>query len=263
MKVILFCIFGFCIIACTSEKTLLKGNTVYTYNAAPVGGSATYTSYKVIARKKVKIVDNGNYLIIQGDPSGDASHFAAGPQTVYPANSITAWKTASLGNAYFSESTAGASQVLWYRDGKFVLQTASIPVKIRSIYKDPTNVDNYPSQVETGFNIGFLTGYKFTWNRFRSTNNFLGLPTDKYSITLGGLFSVGGTDLNTNTTRPKIVIPRKTAMVSYGTAIVFGFQSFNFGYAIGWDQGIGSSAESWIYKGKLWNGVILSLDLIK
>jgi hypothetical protein len=52
-------------------------------------------------------------------------------------------------------------------------------------------------------------------------------------------------------------------MISIGEAIVFGFNNINLGYAFGWDNATGPSASSWIYKGKMWHGIILSLDLIK
>ncbi|MEJ1938069.1 hypothetical protein WDZ92_48365, partial [Nostoc sp. NIES-2111] len=146
---------------------------------------------------------------------------------------------------------------------KFVLQTATIPLKIRSQINNAAYLDSFPSQVETGISIGFLVGNKITWNRYRTSANIFGQKTDKYSVTGGLLLSLGGTDLSTTTTRPKIQIPRKAPTISYGGSIVLGINSINIGWAFGWDNPMGKNASTWVYKGKMWNGVIVSLDLIK
>lgn len=263
-------IFVFILVAlfasCTTEKKLLKGNEVYTYGlgAAPAAPVPAYTKYKVIAPKKVKIVDNGTYLIIKDDPSTDPAHYTKVNTVAFTTASIPSWKDENIGLAYFSESADNnAKSMLWYSDCKFVLQTAAIPLKIRSAVRNHAYLDSFPSQVETGFNVGFLVGGKKTWNRFRTSTNIFGQTTDKFSVTGGFLLSTGGVDLSATSTRPKIEFPRKTAMISYGGAIVFGFNSLNFGYAVGWDQAVGRKANSWLYKGKLWNGIIISIDLIK
>lgn len=254
-------------IGCSPQKKLLKGDTIYVYDPGSAAAGTpvqTYTRYTVTAPKKVKVIDNGTYLIIQDNPVSDLLHYQPSVPVPYPVSGITPWKVASQGLAYFTESgDAGASRFLWYQDGKVVLQSATIPIKIRSSINNQNYLDSFPSQVETGFNVGFLSGYRFSWNKYRGNANIFGQTTDKYSITVGGIFSLGATDLSATTTRPKIVFPRKTAMISYGLTTVVGINSINLGYAFGWDQAVGPKSSTWLFKGKLWNGIILSFDLIK
>lgn len=267
MKLILFALLAFTFVSsCSTQKKLLKDQEVYSYSLGsnPAGPTPTYTKYKIISPKKVKIVDNGTYLIIKDDPTIDSIHYMNIGSALFTSASIPSWKDENIGFCYFSESADNAARTsLWYHDGRFVLQTATIPLKIRSAINNPLYKDSFPSQVESGFNVGFLIGGKTTWNRFRSSVNIFGQTTDKYSITGGFLISTGAVDLSATTTRPKIEFPRKSAMISYGGAIVFGINSINLGYALGWDQAIGPKASTWLYKGKLWNGIIISIDLIK
>ena len=253
--------------SCTTQKTLLRNQQVYSYSLGndPRSPQPAYTKYEVIRPKKVTVVDNGTYLIIQDNPAADNYHYRPmGGTVAITSPNIPSWKDENIGNAYFSESTdLGARSSFWYADGKFVLQTASIPLKIRSAIKDPVYKDSFPSQVETGVNIGFLIGGKKTWNRYRTSANLFGQRTDKYSLTGGLLLSTGGVDLSATTTRPKIEFGRKALVISYGGAIVLGLNSINLGYAFGWDKPIGSKGSTWLYNGRLWNGIIVSLDLIK
>lgn len=266
MRILLFLICGLCLVGCSSKKILCKGNTVYTYSTGNVGGSPTdnYQAYKVKKKKEVEITDNGSYLVIKDNPASDTSSYTPTTSGAIDVKDQAAWKRELGTKAYFAEgSNAAGRKSLWYRDDKFVLQTASIPIKIRSKITTPVYKDSFPSQVETGFNIGFLIGGKRTWNRYRTSANIFGQKTDKYSITGGLILSAGAVDLGTATTRPKIEFPRKAAMVSYGGSVVFGINSVNIGYAFGWDDPFGPNASTWLYKGKMWNGIIISLDLIK
>lgn len=268
MKKIIYTLCCFYFASCAKNKVLLKNNIVYTYSTESTpNGSAkdVYTPYRVIKSKKdVEITDNGSYLLIKGDPSSDKEHYVDLKSADIPLKNMTSWKRELGSKSYFAEASHDTKKVsLWYRDEKFVLQTATIPVKIRSAVREPAYKDSFPSQVETGVNVGFLIGGKQTWNRYRTSANILGQKTDKYSITGGVLLSAGSVDLSTSTTRPKIEFPRKAAMMSYGGAIVLGLNSVNLGYAFGWDKPFGVGASNWIYKGKMWSGIIVSLDLIK
>lgn len=272
MKNIIYGVFLLCIVGCSTKKVLMKGNVIYTFNTKVTEEGSTenvYTPHSVDTKvKDVEIVDNGSYLIIKVDPVA-AEQNANSPYSECTAGSVndanlTTWKRESIGKAYFAESSdPNGKQSLWYRDDKFVFQTASILLKIRSRISNQTYLDSFPSQVETGVNVGFLVGGKRTWNRYRTSANILGHKTDKYSLTGGAILSVGAADLSATTTRPKIVFPKKMPMVSYGAAIVVGINSINLGYAIGFDQPIGQKASTWIYEGRLWNGIIISIDLIK
>jgi len=255
------------LISCSTKKVLLKNNIVYTYSTTTSGDGTPidqYTPYSVIKPKKVKITDNGDYLVINDDPASDKKHYSAGSSKPISPNEKATWKRELGKKAYFDEKTADKNRKsLWYRDNKIVLQTATIPLKIRSQINNSAYLDSFPSQVETGVSIGFLIGNKVTWNRYRTSANIFGQKTDKYSVTGGLLLSLGGTDLSTTTTRPKIQIPRKAPTLSYGGSIVLGVNSINIGWAFGWDSPMGKNASTWVYNGKMWNGVIISLDLIK
>lgn len=267
MKFLLIAICSLLIISCEPTKFVQKNTFVYKYKlGTSLAGSPvdSFYRYKVQKEKEVEITDNGNYLVIKDDPATDLSAYKLIGSGTISKSEMPVWKT-ELGNkSYFNEgSDNNGRKSFWYRDRKFVLQPATIPVKIRSSVREPAYKDSFPSQVETGVNVGFLIGGKQTWNRYRTSSNILGQKTDKYSITAGVLLSAGSVDLSTSTTRPKIDFPRKAAMFSFGGAIVLGLNSVNLGYAFGWDKPFGTGASNWIYKGKMWNGIIVSLDLIK
>jgi hypothetical protein len=254
-----------------SQKTLMRGSSVYkgtTGNGS--NPAAAFHRYKVIKHKKVTIVDNGAYLIIKSDPSLDSEHYTLVSRTWVPFKfdsyfTWQDWKIKDSTTAYFfeDEDTSKPKPKFWYRDGKVVLQGASIPLKIRSQIAKQELGDSIPSTTETGFNVGFLFGYKFSWNKFRTTTNIFGNQTAKYSLTPGLIFSIGAADLNSASTHPDIPFGRKSPMLTIGGAFVIGFNSFNIGYSMGFDYATGPYSSSWLYQGKMWNGIILSLDLIK
>ncbi len=258
--------------SCTTKKVLLKGQNVYSYSLSdgseigtePVVPSWTYIKYEVLKRKEVKITEVGTYLIIKDDPSKDLIHYKSVVTVGKQSSTPPVWKNENIGNGYFPESQdALASESFWYREDKMILQTASVPIKIRAAIRRPELGDSIPSQTETGVNIGFLVGYKISWNKFRTSANSLAQTTVKYSVTGGPILSVGAADLSATATRPKIEFPRKATMITMGGSVVFGFNNVHLGYAFGRDQALGRSASTWLYQGKMWNGVIVSLDLIK
>ncbi|MEP7165213.1 MAG: hypothetical protein ABI741_10990 [Ferruginibacter sp.] len=250
---------------CTAQKKrLMKGTTVYVYSlstgAVP---QPLYTKYKVKKSIKLAIVDNGSYMIVKGDLAKNPKNFEVVKKDIVITGNVPAWKHESKGTAYFYESEDDNKAKFWYRDGKVILQAVSIPLKIRSEVKASGTYSTIPSTTETSVNIGFMGGYKFGWNKYRKDNNLFGQQTTKYSITPGIFLGTSAADLSTTLTRPVITTARKAAMISSGGSVVLGFNSFNIGYAFGWDHAIGSSASSWVYQGKFWNGIIVSLDLIK
>lgn len=264
--------FGVCLASCsTTEKTIVRGSTVYKADNGndPANPTPRYRAYQVIRHKNVKLTDNGNYLIIDDNPNMDLQTYR--PITTdwvaFNSNSIFSvpfWKTADTSVAYFFEKQDDhRKSCFWYGDGKVVLQGASIAFKIRPKITRPGLLDSIPSTTETGFTVGFLTGYKFSLNKFRKTQNVFGNQVAKYSITPGVILATGAADLSAAATRPAIQFPRKAAMITCGGSVVFGINSLNIGYAFGFDYATGPHASSWLYQGKMWNGIIVSLDLIK
>jgi hypothetical protein len=158
---------------------------------------------------------------------------------------------------------------LTYTKSYFVLQGLTVPYKIRSKLTGA----QYPSNqvfntVETGFTANISLGYKFSWNIFRPVKDpVLGLNTYSFSITPGIFTGLGTVALSNSNT---INLPgsygaafNRTALTkSFGVFTLFGISRFGFGYAGGFDYASGDGAGNWIYKGKWWNGVALSIDLV-
>lgn len=151
-----------------------------------------------------------------------------------------------------------------YFDLKPVLQTLSTPIKIRPKLKDPALKDSFPSQVSTGVNLGIAFGWKFSLNYYQPKVNLFGLKGNKVSFTPGFFYGVGATSLSkSNTRNPTISIDRSALSHTIGGFGMFGFNSINLGYSFGWDFATGAGSSTWLYQGRIWHGVALSLDLIK
>lgn len=147
-----------------------------------------------------------------------------------------------------------------YFDIKFGLQALTVPLKFRrSVGNDTIN----PPNVETGVNIGFAPGWKFTKNIFKSSKNFVGKNTTQFSIAVGPHFGLGTTDLKKTTNAPGLLSDRKVPTLTSGCFVLFGFNNINIGLALGKDYVIGKGHDNWIYQGKTWTGIIVSLDVIK
>lgn len=270
MKNFLFLILVGLLASC-SQKMLLKGSTAY---KAKTGNgpnpTAGYQRYKVNKSTPIKMLDNGTYVIIHPVNKWNTDDFTAQPNstTWFPFSDASFikwedWKTADTSAGYFPEEQDSFKATFWYQDGKVILQGASIPLKIRPKIRKPELGDSIPSTTETGFNVGFLAGYKFSWNKVNKKQNIFGNQTNAVSVTPGALLSIGAADLSTSSTRPAIAFARKSPMVTIGGACVIGFNRINFGYALGFDYALGPYSSSWLYQGKMWNGLIVSLDLIK
>lgn len=151
-----------------------------------------------------------------------------------------------------------------YFDSKPVLQTLTIPIKIRPKLTTPALKDSFPSQVETGVNVGVAFGWKFNFNFYKPTANIFGQKGNRISLTPGFFYGVGGTSLTKGNTRnPTIIFERKAFMHNLGGFAMLGFNTVNIGYTLGWDFATGPQKESWLYQGKVWHGVAFSIDLIK
>ena len=161
---------------------------------------------------------------------------------------------------YFGEPEFGKYKHFKYKTITGGIQAITIPIKIRSALSDKTK---YPSLVETGINIGFAPSIKFSSNSFSTSKNFLGKNLNIYSLTCGGLLNLGTTDLDSANNAPGLAVNRKALTFSYGGFVLFGFNNINFGYALGWDNVIGTGRKNWVYQGHLWHGIIISLDIVK
>lgn len=154
--------------------------------------------------------------------------------------------------------------VVKYFDSKPVLQTLSIPIKIRPKLNTPALKDSFPGQVSTGVNLGMAFGWKLSLNYYKPKPNFMGLKITSVSLTPGVFYGLGATSLTKDNTRnPVIEFGRSALTHSLGGFAMFGFNNINIGYAIGWDFVTGPNKSAWLYQGKVWHGIAISLDLIK
>lgn len=258
--------------SCINEKYIYKCNTLYetqSIAASTSGGTPTSETHNLLVKKPTKgfkaiVTDKGDYLIIK--PIIDNPPLSVTSITLEKAPVST--KAENVGKLYFPEAdfdnSAKPPFTLKYFDTKPVLQALSIPLKIRPKLNSKVFNDSFPSQAETGFNVGVAGGWKFTHNVYNSKKNIFGQNTNKYSIAPGFFVGVGAADLKkANTRNPAIIFERKAALVTTGGYLMFGFNSINFGYSLGADFATGTGSKQWVYHGKLWHGIIFAVDLLK
>lgn len=253
--------------SCKGNKYLVKNNVIYRheFTTGPAARSSIIHKYKVNKKTAVEIADNDKYVVIKTNASLVAN-ITEITTAGYPIRMTLepSWRDDLTTEYYYSESKDPSQRnYLKYLDGKTVFQAASIPIKIRSSVGKKADGNYLASTTETGFTVGFLGGYRFALNKFNGKKNFASLTTQRLSITPGVFLATGAADLSATSTSPAITYSRKAPMLTFGGTVVFGFNNINLGYAFGFDNAMGSSASSWRYQGKLWNGIILSLDLIK
>lgn len=246
----------FAITGCGEKKLILSGNTVYKYRSSQGTKDSLdrLDIYTITTSYKSKITDKTDYYIIAKAPdpkdSSDTKGFAPKPEKL------------SLDNVYYNPETSilKDNKSFKYLDSKFAIQTLSIPLKFRKALDDGTK---FPTQVETGINIGFAPVYKWNLNIFNPTKKYMGKVLNTYSVNLGGLLNLGATDLKTASNAPGLKSDRKSGTFSYGTFVMFGINNINFGYAIGWDKVLGEGGSNWVYQNKMWQGLVVALDIIK
>ncbi|MDB5156420.1 MAG: hypothetical protein JWR50_1127, partial [Mucilaginibacter sp.] len=237
-------------------KTILAGNKIYQYRSSQgtCDSLDRLVTYKVTKSYQSKITDKTDYYVIATPPVKTDSvaqvGFAPKPEKL------------SLDKVYYNPETniAKDDKSFKYLDNKFAIQTLTIPLKFRKALDDGTK---YPAQVETGVNIGFAPVYKWNLNIFNPTKKYMGKPLNTYSFNLGALLNLGATDLKASTNAPGLKSDRKSGTFTYGTFVMFGINNINFGYAVGWDKVLGEGGASWVYQNKLWQGVVIALDIIK
>ncbi len=153
-----------------------------------------------------------------------------------------------------------------YRDIRPVVQAITIPFKFRFKVND-----NFPSTASADFSVGLAGGYKFTNYRYRKY--YVKKPTGKYAeyndYTSQWVFSPGiflaptVVDLDSLHTNGKVSSDRSVVGLTGGAFFVAGYNNFNLGFALGIDKTFGSGPSAWIYSGKPWLGIILSVDIFK
>jgi hypothetical protein len=165
---------------------------------------------------------------------------------------------------YFPENDSGLKRnTLRYLDGKLVLKGISITLKFRSKLDEPTRLDSFPSQVETGFNPALAFGYKFNYNIYNKNKDIFGKNLTQISLSPGLFLGTGVVSLGKSSTRdPIIVFERKAAIISPGFFLMLGYNNINIGYSIGWDFATGTGYKSWLYQGKFWQGITVGFDII-
>jgi hypothetical protein len=268
---ILIALFTSSLTSCINEKYIYKSNTLYknqSIAASSNGGNPASETHNLLVMKPVKgfkavVTDKGDYLIIKpiGEPSFETN-------LIELTNAPVLTRAENVGKLYFPEvdfdTSANPPFRLEYFDSKPVLQALSIPLKIRPKLDTEALKDSFPSQAETGFNVGVALGWKFTHNIYNSNKNIFGQNTNKYSIAPGIFLGAGATDLKkANTRNPRIVFERKAALVTTGGYLMFGINSINLGYAFGADFATGTGSKQWLYQGKIWHGIIFAIDILK
>lgn len=272
MQNILICIFAAGVIlspACSETKRLHRGNIIYTYAdnqparaRAAMSGNAgpndSIIAMKLTAPVRAKIEDKTDYYLVKLKRENISYSIVDSKELTTP----DADKLKLYGNKlYFSEKDYFYNpKGLTFSECRFGLQTLSIPIKIRPGLRNDTL---YPGQVETGVNIGFAPVLKYIYNIYNPSKKFMGKSLTQLSISTGPLLGLGATDLKKTGNAPGLLSDRKSALFSYGTFLMFGVNSINFGYAIGGDLILGEGHHYWVYQGKVWHGVIVALDIIK
>lgn len=265
---------GIFLASCVNEKYVYKCNTLYKIETTTPNSDASDVippsvhTLKVLTLNegfKAIIKDKDDYLTIkpienQRLPSTD----------IILSSAPTYWRAEIEGKIYFPEQDLDTNPhhpvKLKYFDTKPVLQGLTIPLKIRPKLKEFNSkslLDSFPQQAESGFNVGVAFGWKLTHNIYNANKNIFSQNTNKYSITPGWYLGTGAVDLKKANTRDPIKFERKAAIITTGGFLMIGFNTINLGYSFGWDFATGTGKEQWVYKGKLWHGVVFAIDIIK
>jgi hypothetical protein len=255
------------IVSCSQQKKILKGDTLFQITSdgftpgIPSQDTFTLHRFTVTQSFNTAFLEKDTYIVLQSNPTSISEVSRVGGIT------SPTWRSEIINKYYYSDEENLIRQQtapLWYFDTKPVLQALTVPLKIRPKLRDAAYKDSFPSTTETGINIALAGGVKFAWNQYKSTKNFLGLNTQKYSIALGAILGTGAADLQkTNTRNPVIEFGRKAPLVTTGMFFMLGVNNINIGYSFGADRAKGVGGHSWIYDGRIWHGVTVGLDIIK
>jgi hypothetical protein len=269
----------FCFCRCFNQKYLTKKQIVFKVEpiVTPAGVMTSEIRAYTNGNNKLKVnIEESNGMLSIKKASGEPNNFVN--LVTVQSNFTPTFTYAQLelnGKFYFPETTYpktgdansnmtfSSKTKLVYTENKIVLQTITIPLKIRHKIDNPKYKDSLPTQVESGFNAGFAFGFKRTWNIFKPEVNLFGQNTVKLAATPGIFFNLGGADVKRATTNYTISVDRKEAFYSYGIFLLFGFNNINLGYSIGSDFLFSKNRKNWVYQGKAWQGITVALDIIK
>lgn len=250
--------------SCSSKKLVSKKNKFYHVHSERVSENDApeyYITEQITdACFYADIEEKTDYINIIIKPKDEPELTASEPKRIEPDN-VDPY-IPLLRKYYYSESDTGFNprKSFIYYDVKFGLQALTVPLKFRKgVGNDTIN----PPNVETGFNVGFAPGWKFTMNIYKPTKNYLGKNTTYLAVAIGPHVGLGATDLKKDGNAPGLLSNRKSPMLTYGLYAMLGFNNINVGYAWGKDYVTGTGADHWVYQGKSWHGVIVSLDILK
>lgn len=274
IKIILAFSLVYILTACGEYKQILPGNKVYKYinnQSTTDKGKDKIIEYEVKHKFSAKLSDKTTRYEIAKIKD---DHPNLTPIDTADIDGADVASYAGMENIYYTHENRKLFEVnsdplrvkyfeqenFWFYHGKFALNALTIPLKFRKGVGDEAL---NPSTLETGFNVNFAPSYRLNWSSFNPSRKFLGNNLTNYSLTFGGLLGIGGTDLKTKTNAPGLLSDRKSTTLTYGGTIIFGFNSFGVGYAVGFDNVLGTGSKYWVYQNKVWHGIIVSVDLIK
>lgn len=251
--------------SCIHRKKIFEGNSFFRITSTPPplgGGGATHTleQHTVTQSFNTVVTDKDDYLLIGTPPAGSYTTVSI------PITAPVGWRASIINKYYFDEDDLAPShrRSFWYFDSKPVLQTLTIPLKIRPKLTEPAFKDSFATTAETGINIALAGGWKFNFNQYQQSKNIFGQRTQRLSISLGLLLGAGAVDLKkSNTRNPVIEFERKAPVVTTGLFFLLGFNQLNVGYSFGWDNAKGKGGPEWLYQNRKWHGITFGLDLIK
>jgi hypothetical protein len=258
-QMLLICLLLSCLLSCQSTK-IFRRDVFYTVKRGDGANSNERLGYEVKHGIKADVTEQTGYLqltiknvdsLISKGAVAQISRVILNKKTDDPDK---------IDVLYFGGKNADTPGHFNYYTGTFGLQALTIPLKFRPAL---SNKAKYPAQVETAVNIGFAGGFKFTLNHYTTKKNLWNKNSVQYSITPGALIGLGAEPLKAAVNAPNLPVDRTSAMFTYGGFVLIGINNINVGYAFGFDNVFGDGKHYWGYQNQLWQGVIISLDILK
>jgi len=247
----------------------MNGEHMYAYDTN--SSRANLGSYHVKHAVSVVIKESGDALLITAEDQDMKAMKNGEPKIQFTQDvatkndgtfSIPVEKANRIVPKFYYSTTEGefdGEKSFGYRQWNFYLQGMAVPVKFRA------PVNKVQRVAETGPTLAFAPGYKHSWNWYTGFPNAVGLSTTSLSVSAGGLIGLGTTDLKAVTTNNLVLDANatKNAIIPVGAHFVVGYNKINFGFALGTDVILGPNRKHWIYKDKIWTGIIIGLDIVK
>jgi hypothetical protein len=250
-----------------AETRIRSGNVLYRYDRT-VGTSGVTKHLVNVPTQAKKIEEGTGFLKVTfANPPGFPT---VGAQIGLAPSDITARGVGSTNSTtyhFLEESDDNITNPSGYQTERFRyftrtygIQSVSIPIKFRG----RQGVNNaIPANVETSLNLGAALVMKNTWNAFRLKANFLNRKTTQISLSPGIGIGFGTTDLDPTVNAPGLGSKRKSATFNYSGFFMLGLNNIHFGYAVGFDKALGAGGSRWTYDNVVWQGIVLSIDLLK